>query len=123
MLCASVVRFIGTSKLAVAVVAGFVGLAAGGGLAVAAVHLASNTAHQATSAATPGNGQAQGHGAEVTAAVAKCRAELKLGQHGIGKCVSADANKHGKAASAAGSANRQKSTADDSSEQKPSSNP
>jgi hypothetical protein len=99
-------------------------MAAGGGLAVATIHLASTTTSQTASAATPGNqGQATGHGAEVTAAVAKCKAALKAGEHGIGKCVSAVANKHGKAVSAAASANGQKNSTQDSSETDSSSTP
>jgi len=117
MLLTSVVRFFSASKLALALLAGVVGLAAGGSLAVATIHVASTNTQQTTSNATPGNqGQAKGHGAEVTAAVAKCKAALTAGQHGIGKCVSAVANKHGKAASAAASANGTKSTTADAGE-------
>ena len=120
----SAVRFITASKLALGVVAGLVGVAAGGGLAVATIHLASTTTPQTAPTATRGNqAQAKGHGAEVTAAVAKCKAALTAGQHGIGKCVSAVANKHGKAVSAAASANGQKNSARDASETDSSSAP
>ena len=123
MLLTSVVRFFSTSKLALALLAGAVGLAAGGSLAVASIHLTSTTSHTPT-ASVPGNhGQAQGHGAEVTAAVAKCKAALQPGQHGIGKCVSAVANKHGKAASAAASANANKNSTPDADETDPASKP
>ena len=120
MLFTSVVRFFSSSRLALALLAGLVGLAAGGSLAVAGIHLASTT-HQIPSASTPGDqGHASGHGAEVTAAVAKCKAALPPGRHGIGKCVSAVANKHGKAASAAASAKRNTTDAGDTD---PSSKP
>ena len=116
MLLTSVIRFFGTSKLALALLAGAVGLAAGGSLAVTGIHLASTTQHT-VSASTPGaQGQASGHGAAVTAAVAKCKAALTAGQHGIGKCVSAVANQHGKAASAAASANGKKNSTPDAGE-------
>jgi hypothetical protein len=52
----------------------------------------------------------------VTAAVAKCKAALTAGQRGIGKCVSAIANKHGKAVSAAASANGKNDSTQDASE-------
>ena len=52
----------------------------------------------------------------MTAAVAKCKAALKAGQHGIGQCVSAVANKHGKAVSAAASANGKQNSAQDASD-------
>ncbi len=124
MLLASVVRFFSTSKLALALLAGAVGLAAGGSLAVATIHLASTTTQQTTATAPQGDqGQAQGHGAEVTAAVAKCKAALPAAQHGIGKCVSAIANKHGKAASAAASANATKNTTPAADEAQPSPKP
>jgi hypothetical protein len=124
MLLTSVVQFFSASKLALALLAGAVGLAAGGSLAVATIHLASTNTQQTTSNPTPGNeGQAKGHGAEVTAAVAKCKAALPAGQHGIGKCVSAVANKHGKAASAAASANGNKNTTPDADETEPSAKP
>ena len=124
MLLASVVRFFSTSKLALALLAGAVGLAAGGSLAVATIHLASTTTQQTTANAPHGNhGQAQGHGAEVTAAVAKCKAALPAGQRGIGKCVSAIANKHGKAASAAASANGTKNSTPAADEAQPSPKP
>ena len=114
MLITSAVKFFSASKLALALLAGAVGVAAGGGLAVATIHLASSNTHEATADAThSGPGQASGHGAEVKAAVARCKAALPAGQHGIGKCVSAIANKHGRAASAAAAANGNKSrTAD-----------
>jgi hypothetical protein len=124
MLFTSAVRFISASKLALALLAGVVGVAAGGGLAVATIHLASSTTQQTASTATPGNqGQAKGHGAEVTAAVTKCKAALPTGQHGIGKCVSAVANKHGKEVSAAASQNGQKNRTQDADETAPSSTP
>ena len=117
MLFTSALRFITASKLTLVLVAGLVGAAAGGGLAVATIHLTSSSTHQAVSTAAPGSqAQATGHGAEVTASVAKCKAALKAGQHGIGLCVSAVANKHGKAVSAAASANGQKNSTQDSSE-------
>ncbi|MEP6752249.1 MAG: hypothetical protein ABI959_05850 [Candidatus Dormiibacterota bacterium] len=89
-----------------ALLAGVVGLAAGGSLAVAGIRLASTT-HLTPSASTQ-NDQAHpsGHGADVTAAVKRCKAALPAGQHGIGKCVSAVANKHGKSARAAASAKK-----------------
>jgi len=59
----------------------------------------------------------------VTAAVAKCKAALPAGQHGIGKCVSAVASKHGKAVSAAASANGLKNSTQDSSETDSGSTP
>lgn len=124
MLFTSAVRFITASKLTLGLVAGLVGVAAGGGLAVASIHSASSTTQQTASTVTTANkGQAQGHGAEVTAAVAKCKAALVTGHHGIGKCVSAVANKHGKAVSAAASANGHKSSTQDSSETDLSSTP
>jgi hypothetical protein len=123
MLLTSVVRFFSTSKLALALLAGAVGLAAGGSLAVATIHLTSVTSHTPTASAPGTHGQAQGHGAEVTAAVAKCKAALPAGQHGIGKCVSAVANKHGKAASAAASANANKNSTPDADETDPASKP
>ena len=123
MLLTSAVRFFSTSKLALALLAGLVGLAAGGSLAVAGIHLASTT-HQTPSASTPGDqGHASGHGAEVTAAVARCKAALPAGQHGIGKCVSAVASKHGKAARAAASANGKKNSTPDADETDPASKP
>jgi hypothetical protein len=125
MLFTSALRFMTASKLALGLVAGLVGVAAGGGLAVATIHLASTTTHQTQSTATTGNqGQAAGHGAEVTAAVAKCKAAaLKAGQHGIGQCVSAVATKHGKAVSAGASANGTKNSVQDASETDSSSTP
>jgi hypothetical protein len=124
MLFTSVIRFFSASKLALALLAGAVGVAAGGGLAVATIHLASNNTQQTTANVSDGNNaQAKGHGAEVTAAVAKCKAALPAGQHGIGKCVSAVANKHGKAASAAASANGNTDTTPDANETAPASKP
>ena len=124
MLLTSVVQFFSASKLALALLAGAVGLAAGGSLAVATIHLASTNTQQTTANSNHGNqGQAKGHGAEVTAAVAKCKAALPAGQHGIGKCVSAVANKHGKAASAAASANGNKNTTPDADETESSPKP
>jgi hypothetical protein len=123
MLLTSIVRFFSTSRLALALLAGAVGLAAGGSLAVATIQLASTTSHTPTASAPGNHGQAQGHGAEVTAAVAKCKAALRPGQHGIGKCVSAVANRHGKAASAAGTANANKNSTSDADEADPGSNP
>jgi hypothetical protein len=120
----SVVRFFNASKLALALLVGAVGVAAGGGLAVATTHLASTNTQQTTANSAHGNQpQAKGHGAEVTAAVAKCKAALTAGQHGIGKCVSAVANKHGKAASAAASANGNKNTTPDADETPTASKP
>ena len=92
----SAVRSITTPALAFGLLAGLVGVVAGAGLAVTTIHLASTT--NPASSATHSN-QAKGHGAEVTDAVAKCKAALAPGQHGIGKCVSAIANKHGKSTS------------------------
>ncbi len=120
----SALRFITASKLALVLVAGLVGLAAGGGLAVATIHLTLSTTQQTATSSTPGNqAQAKGHGAEMTAAVAKCKAAPKAGQHGIGQCVSAVANKHGKAVSAAASANGKNNDGQDSSETETSSTP
>ena len=104
------------SKLALSLVAGLAGLLAGAGLVAATINLASITTPQPSSKSAAGQGQAKGHGADVTSAVAKCKAALPAGQHGIGKCVSAVANKHGKAASAAASANGQKNSAQDTGE-------
>jgi hypothetical protein len=105
------------SKLALGLVAGFVGLVAGGGLATATINLASTPTQQTPSSSTPANqGQAKGHGAEVTAAVAKCKAALKAGQHGIGKCVSAVASQHGKTVSAGASHTGQQISAQDADE-------
>lgn len=59
------------------------------------------TAAGSQDAATAGNGQPAGHGAAVEAAVVACKAALAPGEHGIGACVSAVANKHGKTVSAA----------------------
>jgi hypothetical protein len=99
-------------------------VAAGGGLAVATIHLASTNTQQTTANSAQSNQpQAKGHGAEVTAAVAKCKAALTAGQHGIGKCVSAVANKHGKAASAAASANGSRKTTPDADETPTASKP
>ena len=124
MLFTSLVRFFSASKLALALLAGAVGVAAGGGLAVATIHLASANTQQTTANSAQSNQpQAKGHGAEVTAAVAKCKASLTAGQHGIGKCVSAVANKHGKAASAAASANGNKNTTPDADETPAASEP
>lgn len=123
MLLTSVVRFFSASKLALALLAGAVGLAAGGSLAVATIHLASSNSPTPAASAPGNHGQAQGHGAEVTAAVAKCKAALAAGQHGIGKCVSAIANKHGKAASAAASTNGKKNTTPEADETPPSPKP
>jgi hypothetical protein len=120
----SAIRSVTAPTLAVGLLAGLVGVVAGAGLAVTTIHLASSTTPQTASTATHGNqGQASGHGAEVTAAVAKCKAALSAGQHGIGKCVSAVANKHGKAVSAAASANGQKNSAQDTNESDASSTP
>jgi hypothetical protein len=119
----SVVRFFSTSKLALALLAGAVGLVAGGSLALAAIHFTSTASHTPNASAPGNHGQAQGHGAEVTAAVAKCKAALQAGQHGIGKCVSAVANKHGKATSAAASANANKNSRPGVDETDPASKP
>jgi hypothetical protein len=123
MLLTSIVRFFSTSRLALALLAGAVGLAAGGSLAVATIQLASTTSHTPAASAPGNHGQAHGHGAEVTAAVAKCKSALRPGQHGIGKCVSAVANQHGKAASAAGAANANKNSTSDADETDPGSKP
>lgn len=118
----SVVGFFNASKLALALLAGAVGVAAGGGLVVATTHFVSTNTQQTTANSADGNQpQAKGHGAEVT--VAKCKAALPAGQHGIGKCVSAVANKHGKAASAAASANGNKNTTPDADETPTASKP
>jgi hypothetical protein len=112
------------SKVALGLVAGLVGLVAGGGLAVTTIHLASTTTQQAPSNSTPDNqAQAKGHGADVAAAVAKCKAALAAGQHGIGKCVSAVANKHGKAVSAGASQNGKPVSSQDPDETTPISKP
>lgn len=113
----SAIRSITAPTVAVGLLGGLVGVVVGAGLAVTTIHLASTTTPQTASTSAPANqGQATGHGAEVTAAVAKCKAALKAGQHGIGQCVSAVANKHGKAVSAAASENGKKNSAQDSSE-------
>jgi hypothetical protein len=105
------------SKLAVGLIAGLVGLVAGGGLAAATIQLASTTTQQTSSKSTSEDqGQAKGHGAEMKAAVAKCKAALAPGQHGIGKCVSAIANKHGKAVSGAAKSKSQNDTTQDADE-------
>ena len=98
----SAVRSITAPALAFGLLAGLVGVVAGAGLAVTTIHLTSTTTPQSASSATHAT-QAKGHGADVTAAVAKCKAALAPGQHGIGKCVSAIANKHGKSTSASAS--------------------
>jgi hypothetical protein len=100
-------------KLALGLVAGLAGLVAGGGLAVATIQLASTTTQQTSSKSTSEDkGQAKAHGADVKSAVAKCKAALAPGQHGIGKCVNAVANKHGKAASGAAQNGQKDSTQD-----------
>jgi hypothetical protein len=110
------------SKLALGLIAGLVGLVAGGGLAVTTIHLASTTTQQTPSNSAPDNQvQAKGHGADVTAAVAKCKAALAVGQHGIGKCVSAVASKHGKAVSAGASQSGKPASSQDPTETDPSS--
>ena len=117
----SAIRSMTAPTVAVGLLGGLVGVVVGAGLAVTTIHLASTTTSQTPSTSAPGNqGQASGHGAEVTAAVAKCKAALKAGQHGIGQCVSAVANKHGKAVSAAASANAKQNTAQDASDDNPS---
>jgi hypothetical protein len=123
MALTSVVQFFSTSKLALALLAGAVGLAAGGALAVATIHLTSTALHTSTASVPGSHGQALGHGAEVTAAVARCKAALPPGEHGIGKCVSAIASKHGKATSAAAPANANKNSSSDTDETDPASNP
>lgn len=120
----SAIRSVTAPMLAVGLLGGLVGVVVGAGLAVTTIHLASTTAPQTPSTSVPGNqALATGHGAEVTAAVAKCKAALKAGQHGIGQCVSAVANKHGKAVSAAASANGKKNSAQDASETDSSTTP
>jgi hypothetical protein len=109
----SAIRSITAPALAFGLLAGLVGVVAGAGLAVTTIHLTSSTTPNIASAATPGT-QAKGHGAEVTAAVAKCKAALAPGQHGIGKCVSAVANKHGKSVSASASQNANTNDTQDS---------
>ena len=104
------------SKLALSLVAGLAGLIAGGGLAAATINLTSSTTQQPSSKSATGDGQAKDHGADVTSAVAKCKAALAPGQHGIGKCVSAVANKHGKTASGAASPKAQKAGTEDADE-------
>ena len=49
----------------------------------------------------------------MSSAVAKCKAALPAGQHGIGKCVSAIANQHGKAASGAPKSKKDTQDADE----------
>jgi hypothetical protein len=107
----SAIRSITAPALAFGLLAGLVGVVAGAGLAVTTIHLTSSTTPNTAAAATPGT-QAKGHGAEVTEAVAKCKAALAPGQHGIGKCVSAVANKHGKSVSASASQNAKNDTQD-----------
>jgi hypothetical protein len=99
----SAIQFIRGSMLAAVLLAGLVGLAAGGALVIAGTHFASTTTELAAT-----QGQTDGHGADMKAAVAKCKAALPAGQHGIGKCVSAIANKHGKSVSAGASQNGHK---------------
>lgn len=112
------------SKVALSLVAGLVGLIAGGGLAVTTIHLASTTTQQTPSNSAPDNqAPAKGHGADVTAAVAKCKAALAAGQHGIGKCVSAVASKHGKAVSSGASQSGKPTSSQDPGETTPDSKP
>lgn len=123
MLFTSALRLIGTSKLASGLLAGLVAVTAGGAVAIAATHHTPTTTQQSVATATPGKqAQAQGHGAAVTAAVAKCKAALAAGQHGIGKCVSAVASQHGKAVSGAAQ-NGPKGTTQDPGETDPSPTP
>ena len=113
----SAIRSITAPTLAVGLLGGLVGVVVGAGLAATTIHLASTTTPQTPSTSAPSNqGQATGHGADVTAAVAKCKAALKAGQHGIGQCVSAVASKHGKAVSAAASANAKSNSGSDANE-------
>jgi hypothetical protein len=112
------------SKVALGLVAGLVGLVAGGGLAVTTIHLASTTTQLTPSNSVPDNQpQAKGHGADVTAAVAKCKAALAAGQHGIGKCVSAVASKHGKEVSSGASQNGKPADSQNPGETAPTSKP
>jgi hypothetical protein len=111
------------SKLALSLVAGLAGLLAGAGLVAATINLASITTPQPSSKSAAGQGQAKGHGADVTSAVARCKAALAPGQHGIGKCVSAVANKHGKTVSGATSPKAQKAGTQDTEETDVSTNP
>jgi uncharacterized protein HemX len=107
----SVIQFFKGSVLAAMLLAGVVGLAAGGALVTVGTHLASTTTQQ-----TATQGQTASHGADVKSAVAKCKAALPAGQHGIGKCVSAVANQHGKAVSGGASQNGQKNDTQDAAE-------
>jgi hypothetical protein len=91
----TVVRFFKGSMLAAVLLAGLVGLAAGGALVLAGSHFVSTMSERTA------DDQGQSQGAGMSSAVAKCKAALPAGQHGIGKCVSAIANRHGKAASGA----------------------
>ncbi|HEX4620603.1 MAG TPA: hypothetical protein VH208_03465 [Myxococcaceae bacterium] len=68
------------------------------GFAVAALAGAGATA--ATEAAITGSLNPSDWGAQVVQQVAKCKAALQPGQHGIGPCVSAFASQHGKTVSA-----------------------
>jgi hypothetical protein len=103
--------------LALGLVAGLAGIVAGGGLAAATINLASTQTQPSSSKSANANqGQAQGHGADVKSAVAKCKAALAPGQHGIGKCVSAVANKHGKAVSGAAGSKAQTDATQDADE-------
>jgi hypothetical protein len=68
------------------------------GFAVAALAAVSATA--ATEAAITGSLNPNDWGQQVVAQVAKCKAALQPGQHGIGDCVSAFAQQHGPSVSA-----------------------
>jgi len=68
------------------------------GFAVAA--FAATAAGAAGEAAITGSLNPADWGQQVKAQVAACKAELQTGQHGIGDCVSAFANQHGKLVSA-----------------------
>jgi hypothetical protein len=68
------------------------------GFAVAA--LAATAAGAATEAAITGSLNPTDWGKQVVQQVATCKADLATGEHGIGACVSAFANQHGKLVSA-----------------------
>lgn len=110
----AVVQLFKGSMLVAVLVAGLVGLAAGGALVLAGTHIVSTTSQPAA------DEQGQGQATDMKAVVAKCKAALPAGQHGIGKCVSSAANRHGKAAS--GAPKGKKDSTQDTGEIEPSSN-
>jgi hypothetical protein len=71
-----------------------------GAVGLATALLALGAAGVATEAAVTGSANPSNWGQAVVAQVDKCKDALTPGQHGIGQCVSAFANTHGKAVSA-----------------------